>query len=44
MKSVIKTVSIPRWMDDEVKKRHLSLSKILQQSIQDIIDKYKENN
>lgn len=42
-KSVIKTVSIPKWMAEEVQKRSLSLSKILQKGIQEILDTYKED-
>ena len=42
-KSVIKTISIPKWMDDEVKKRNLSLSKITQKGILKIIEKYPDN-
>lgn len=43
MKSLIKSVSIPKWMDDEVKKRNLSLSRLLQNAILEVIDKYKED-
>ena len=32
-KAVRKTVSIPKWMDDEVSHRNLSLSKVLQDAL-----------
>lgn len=44
LKSVIKSVSIPKWMDDEVKKRSLSLSRLLQNAILEVIDTYKEGD
>ena len=41
-KSLIKTVSIPKWMYDEVKRRHLSMSSILQEALQKIFNDYEE--